>query len=70
MKGRDIGDPEDPDNKKDSEHVYHLLEDQIIPLFYDDRKKWVSMMKEAIKTGVRFTASRMINEYKDKYYKT
>ena len=70
VNGWAIGDPDHPDDKKDSEHLYHLLGDQIIPLFYDDRKKWVSMMKKAIKTGVRFTAFRMINEYKNKYYKT
>ena len=69
VNGWAIGDPNHPDDKKDSEHLYHLLEDQIIPLFYDDRKKWVTIMKHAIKTGVRFTALRMINEYKNKYYK-
>jgi starch phosphorylase len=69
VNGWAIGDPNHPDDKKDSEHLYHLLEDQIIPLFYDDRKKWVTIMKNAIKTGVRFTALRMINEYKNKYYK-
>tara|TARA_B100001758_G_scaffold39392_1_gene30551 strand:+ start:10740 stop:12383 length:1644 start_codon:yes stop_codon:yes gene_type:complete len=69
VNGWAIGDPNHPDDKKDSEHLYRLLEDQIIPLFYDDRKKWVTIMKNAIKTGVRFTALRMINEYKNKYYK-
>jgi hypothetical protein len=38
-------------------------------MFYEDKKKWAAMMKEAIKTGVGFTAFRMINEYKNKYYK-
>ena len=69
VNGWAIGNPNHPDDKKDSEHLYRLLEDQIIPLFYDDRKKWVTIMKNAIKTGVRFTALRMINEYKNKYYK-
>jgi starch phosphorylase len=69
VNGWAIGDPDHPDDKKDSENLYHLLENQIIPLFYDNRKKWVTIMKQAIKTGVRFTALRMINEYKNKYYK-
>jgi starch phosphorylase len=40
----------------------------VIPTFYNDRNKWISMMKEAIKTGVDFTAHRMIMEYNQKFY--
>ena len=69
VNGWAIGDPSHPDDQKDAEHLYSLLENQIIPMFYDDRTKWVAVMKQAIKTGVRFTAFRMINEYNNKYYK-
>ncbi len=69
VNGWAIGDPSHPDDQKDAEHLYSLLENQIIPMFYDNRTKWVAVMKQAIKTGVRFTAFRMINEYNNKYYK-
>ena len=69
VNGWAIGDPSNPDDEKDSAHLYHLLENQIIPMFYEDKEKWTAMMKEAIKTGVGFTAFRMISEYKNKYYK-
>ena len=69
VNGWAIGDPKHPDDQKDAEHLYYLLENQIIPMFYDNKKKWIGIMKQAIKTGVRFTAFRMINEYKNQYYK-
>ena len=69
VNGWAIGDPNHPDDQKDAEHLYYLLENQIIPMFYDNKKKWIGIMKQAIKTGVRFTAFRMINEYKNQYYK-
>ena len=69
VNGWAIGDPNHPDDHKDAEHLYYLLENQIIPMFYDNKKKWIALMKEAIKTGVRFTALRMIDEYKNQYYK-
>ena len=69
VNGWAIGDPNHPDDQKDAEHLYSLLENQIIPMFYDNKEKWVATMKQAIKTGVRFTAFRMINEYNNQYYK-
>ena len=53
---------------KDANHLYSVLENSVIPTFYNDRNKWISMMKEAIKTGVDFTAHRMIMEYNHKFY--
>ena len=65
---RAIGDPNQPDDHKDAGHLYSLLENQIIPMYYGDRGKWIKIMKQAIKTGVGFTAFRMIHEYKNQYY--
>lgn len=64
-----IGDPETPDDEKDANHLYDTLEQRVIPTFYNHRQQWLSVVREAIKTGVRFTAYRMIREYGDKYYK-
>lgn len=58
----------------DAERVYDLLEEQIVPLFYDrdDRgipRGWVLRMKHAIKVaGQSFTARRMLQEYVHDYY--
>ena len=68
VNGWAVGDPEHPDDDKDADHLYSVLENSVIPTFYNDRNKWISMMKEAIKTGVDFTAHRMIMEYNQKFY--
>ena len=68
VNGWSVGDPENPDDEKDANHLYSVLENQVIPTYYNERVKWVSIMKEAIKTGVDFTAHRMIEEYNQKYY--
>jgi starch phosphorylase len=64
-----VGDPEHPHDDNDANHLYSVLENQVIPTFYNHKSDWVSMMKASIKTGVNFTAHRMIEEYNHKYYK-
>ena len=68
INGWGIGDPNQSDDTIDAGHLYSILENQIIPMYYDHREKWICVMKQAIKTGVDFTAKRMISEYKTKYY--
>tara|TARA_B110001454_G_scaffold217280_1_gene242228 strand:+ start:125 stop:1795 length:1671 start_codon:yes stop_codon:yes gene_type:complete len=63
-----VGNPHEPNDEKDAAHLYDVLENQIIPTFYNDRSVWVKLMKESIKTGVDFTAIRMVNEYRENYY--
>ncbi|GBD95680.1 MAG TPA: alpha-glucan family phosphorylase [Nitrospirae bacterium] len=61
-------------DKSDAESIYNLLEQKIIPLYYnlDDNgmpHNWVKIMKEAIKnTGAGFSARRMVKEYVAKFY--
>ena len=69
INGWAIGDPQNPDDKKDADHLYSIIEEKVLTTFYNDRDKWIFMMKEAIKTGIRFTAHRMIKEYNRKYYR-
>ena len=68
INGWGIGDPDNPDDFSDACHLYSLLENDVIPAFYNNREKWISIMKEAIKTSVDFTAHRMAIEYNNKYY--
>jgi len=58
----------------DAEQLYHLLESEVVPLFYDRDNQgvptgWVEKMKHALRTaGARFTAQRMVREYVTEYY--
>ncbi len=66
--GWGIGSPEKPDDDADADHLYTLLESDVIPAYYKNRDAWVSLMRESIKTGVEFTAHRMIRDYIEKVY--
>lgn len=63
-----LGDANNPDDDADAEALYRTLEERIIPLYYTRQSDWVRMMKQAIATGAYFTGSRMIREYRDRYY--
>ncbi len=58
----------------DAASIYQLLENEVIPLYYDMSddgfpKGWVRVMKEAIRSNAaRFSARRMVKEYVDRYY--
>ena len=64
---------DDPD-APDAEHLYSLLEEKIVPLYYNrDANEipvgWMRVMKHAIaEAGKRFTARRMVMDYTHKYY--
>ena len=71
------GGPEAADKEQDStdaEAIYKLLEDEIVPLFYErDRDGiphgWMQIVKEAFRTVVpQFCARRMLKEYTEKMY--
>ncbi len=59
---------------EDAEALYRLLEDDVVPLFYQRDARgvplgWVQRMKHAMRTaGARFTARRMLQEYVRDYY--
>ncbi|HNK64181.1 MAG TPA: alpha-glucan family phosphorylase, partial [Anaerolineales bacterium] len=58
----------------DGESLYHTLEHQIIPKYYDRDPKemsreWVLGMKESMKTVIpQFSTRRMVKEYVEKFY--
>ncbi len=66
--------PEEEPDVGEMDHLLDLLEEQVVPVYYDrDARgvpvRWVRMMKEAIRTaGVRFTARRMLQQYADDFY--
>ena len=61
-------------DRADAENMYGLLEEQVIPLFYDRNVKnipagWVRVMKESIKTvAPEFCANRMLKDYVRQLY--
>ncbi len=65
--------PEEED-RMDAEALYKLLEEELVPLYYDrDRggvpHGWVSIIKETIRTIVpRFCARRMMKDYTEQLY--
>ncbi len=58
----------------DSESLYELLEDSLIPLYYNRNAKgiptgWVKMMKESVKSlAAQYSTHRMVQEYTDRLY--
>jgi starch phosphorylase len=64
----------DEQDRLESEALYHLLENEIIPIFYDRGtsgmpRRWVQMMKNCIRTlGPKFNTNRMVRQYCENYY--
>jgi len=62
------------EDKMDGESLYRLLEEMIVPLYYDrDRDGvphgWLRVVKEAIRTVLpHFSARRMLKEYSNQVY--
>ncbi len=62
------------EDKSDAEALFNLLEDKVIPLYYNrDRRgiphQWTAMVKQSISTIVPvYSARRMLKEYCEKMY--
>ena len=58
----------------DADALYRLLEEEVVPAFYDRDKsncphRWLAVVKEAIRTvAPRFSARRMVREYTERMY--
>ena len=70
--GEESTEPEtEADDLKDAQSLYELLEREIIPTYYDNRERWIYMMRESIKSiAPRFSTHRMVKEYMDRFYST
>jgi starch phosphorylase len=62
------------EDKSDAESLYRLLEEEVIPLYYDrDRRglplAWIAMVKKSIRSiAPVYSARRMLKEYCEKMY--
>jgi starch phosphorylase len=61
-------------NREDSQTLYELLQDQVIPMYYRRHElgfssEWVRMAKRSIITLLpRFNSTRMVTQYVNKFY--
>lgn len=54
----------------DAENLYDLLENSVIPTYYDEQKKWQEIVFQAMDDVIpEFTSARMADEYYKKLYK-
>ena len=68
--------PDDPDavDAADAAALYRLLEEEVVPAFYDRDghgipRRWLRIIKEAIRTvAPRFSARRMVKDYVERMY--
>jgi glycogen phosphorylase len=71
--GGRIGDADDVD-AADAEALYRLLEEHVVPAFFDRDEqglspRWLAIVRQAIRTvAPRFSARRMIKEYAERMY--
>lgn len=74
INGWQFGDGFESDNveeldKHDCDALYDVLLNEVIPIYYENREKWIEMMKQSIKTTSEyFSMNRMIKEYYEKLY--
>ena len=61
-------------NKENAEDIYSLLEDKIVPLYYERNiygvpVGWIQLIKESIRSiAPLFSARRMVKEYTEQLY--
>ncbi|MCX7921947.1 MAG: alpha-glucan family phosphorylase [Clostridia bacterium] len=64
--GWQIGDAYEGEDQDlvDMESLYKVLLEEVVPTYYDNRAKWVEMMKASINMSTwKFSALRMVEEY-------
>jgi glycogen phosphorylase len=53
----------------DAAALFEVLEEQVIPTYYDDRARWLGLMRGSIaQLGARFNTNRMLVEYVESLY--
>lgn len=55
-------------DKSDSQDLYNVLENQVIPAYYLNRSKWLERMRHSIALGEYFNTHRCVLEYKEKLW--
>lgn len=64
-----VGDASVVTNGTDAESLYEKLESAVLPLFYNERERWIAIMKGAIsKNAALFNSHRMVRRYVTEVY--
>jgi len=72
--GRETSDNYDAVDAADAAALYRLLEEDVVPAFYERDahgipRRWITVVKEAIRTvAPRFSARRMVKDYVERMY--
>ena len=72
--GAPAGSPDETTDAADADALYRLLEEEVVPAYYDRDvsrvpRRWLGVVKESIRTvGPRFCARRMVKEYAERMY--
>lgn len=65
----DLNSPVSQQDDFDAQNIYRILEEEILSIFYDDKKRWWKIAKQSMKdVSPKFTSSRMADEYYKKLY--
>ncbi len=70
----EVGPSAEEQDRRDSESLFRVLEEAVIPLYYSRGAEgrpdgWIALMKASIaQLGLRFNAQRMVAEYAERYY--
>lgn len=52
----------------DYENMMKILENEILPIYYEDPQRWIEIVKNGMRDVRYFDASRMVREYYEKLY--
>ncbi len=56
-------------DQRDLRALYQIIKEEVIPIYYEDRERWINMMYESIKMShYNFSSARMLKEYYQQMY--
>jgi starch phosphorylase len=62
--------PDHQQDDADADSLLDVLEKQVIPMYYDDPDRWLTIVKNSMTDIIpRFDSDRMVDEYYEKMYK-
>ena len=60
----------DEQDRLDNKYLMEILEDEILPLYYDKKQQWLELVKSSMRDVIpEFDSGRMATEYYEKMYK-
>jgi starch phosphorylase len=68
--GCDISQPEHVQDDLDAANLYNLLENEVLPMYYDYPNRWLEIIKNGMRDIIpQFDSNRMAKEYYELLYK-